>query len=302
MRFLLLLILFLPAGLAAQPAARPLALNHVIAWSFDHDGRRPVVYRAGPMTLTFRGERRHGEFTRLLLNVAQRGMAPVILHGDDVLGGDEQHVSVGRWDAHRQYVMLQSFSGGLHCCNQISLVLPIGRRLRVVDLGSWDGDYEEEAVRDLNHDGRLDFVFADNRFLYAFTPYAGSFAPPRVLNVVNGRVTDISANPAFRAVNEAAARDAREPCVHHDSQGDQNGACAAYVAAAARIGRFDAAWAEMLQSYQRDSNWELPTGCRIDDRNRLCPAADRIHYRNYPDALRHFLIRYHYIRSPSRQR
>jgi hypothetical protein len=88
----------------------------------------------------------------------------------------------------------------------------------------------------------------------------------------------------------------RERCVHPESQGNQNGACAAYVAAAARVGRFQAAWAEMLHSYQRDSNWDLPTGCRVDDRNRGCPPADIIHYRNYPDALRHFLIRLHYIR------
>jgi hypothetical protein len=301
MRLLLLLALLLPAGLAAQPVVRPLVLDHGVTWSFDHDGRRPVVYRAGSMTLTLRGVRR-GELTRLLLTVAQRGMAPVTLRGEEVFDSFEQHLRVGRWDAHSQYLMFQSFSGGAHCCNHISLVLPLRGRLRVVDLGSWDGDYEEEAVRDLNRDGRLDFVFADNRFLYAFTPYAGSYAPPQVLNVVNGRVIDVSANPAFRAMNEAAARDAREPCVHHDSQGDQNGACAAYVAAAARIGRFDGAWAEMLQSYQRDSNWELPAGCRIDDRNRLCPAADLIHYRNYPDALRHFLIRYQYIRSASRRR
>lgn len=295
MRLLLLLVLLLPTGVAAQLPARPLALDHVIAWSFDHDGRRPVVYRAGAMTLTLRGQR-HGEFARLLLTVAQRGMAPATVRGEEALSGFEQHVSVGRWEAHSQYLMLQSFTGGAHCCNHISLVISVGRRLRVVDFGLWDGDYEEEAVRDLNHDGRLDFVFADNNFLYAFVPYAASDAPPQIFNVVNGRIVDVTANPDFRALNEAAARDSRERCVHHDPGGDQNGACAAYVAAAARLGRFDAAWAEMLQSYQHDYNWELPTGCRIDDSNRPCPAADQIHYRDYPEALRHFLIRLHYIR------
>src|SRR3954466_12296060 len=140
MRFLLLLAIFLPAGLVAQPAARPLALNHVVSWSFDHDGRRPVVYRAGPMTLTFRGERRSRELTRLRLTVDQRGMVPVTLRGEEVQAGFEQQVSAGRWDAHSQYVMFQSFSGGAHCCTHISLVMPVGGRLRIVDLGSWDGD------------------------------------------------------------------------------------------------------------------------------------------------------------------
>ena len=74
MRLLVLLALLLPAGLAAQPAAQPLALDHVITWSFERDGRRPVVYRAGPMTLTLRGQRR-GEMSRLLVTVAQRDMA-----------------------------------------------------------------------------------------------------------------------------------------------------------------------------------------------------------------------------------
>jgi hypothetical protein len=176
------------------------------------------------------------------------------------------------------------------------LVVPVAGRLRVVDLGSWDGEYDDEPVRDLNHDGRLDFLVADDSFLYAFTPYAGSYTPPQILNVVIGRVIDVSANPDFRAVNEAAAHDLRDRCVNHEPGGGQNGACAAYVAAAARVGRFDAAWAEMLHSYERNSTWDLPTGCRVDDRVRGCPDADVIHYRDYPDALRHFLIRLHYIR------
>lgn len=295
MRFLLLLALFLPTGLAAQPRAHLLALDHAVVWTFDRDGRRPVVYRAGPVTLTLRGQRR-GDLTQLLLTVARRGMAPVTLRGEEVLGGFEQHVSVGRWDAHSQYVRLQSFSGGAHCCILVSLVMPVGGRLRVVELGAWDGEYDDEPVRDLNHDGRLDFLVADDSFLYAFAPYAGSYTPLQILNVVNGRVIDVSANPAFRTVNEATARELRERCVHSESSGSENGACAAYVAAAARVGRFDAAWAEMLHSYRRDSDWDLPTGCRVDDRDRGCPDADVIHYRDYPDALRHFLIRLHYIR------
>lgn len=295
MRLLFLLALLLPTGLTAQPAARSLALDHVIVWSIDRDGRRPVVYRAGPMTLTLRGQR-HGEMARLLLTVAQRGMAPVTLRGEETFGF-EQHVSVGRWDARSQYVMFQSFSGGAHCCIHISLVMPMRGRLHVVDLGFWDGDFDDEPVRDLNHDGRLDFVFVDNSFLYAFAPYAASYAPPQILNVMNGRVVDVSANPSFRALYEdSIAHDSREACVHSDPGGGQNGACAAYVAAAARVGRFDAAWAEMLHSYDRNSNWDLPTGCRVDDRARGCPHSDVIHYRDYPDALRHFLIRLHYIR------
>jgi hypothetical protein len=47
-------------------------------------------------------------------------------------------------------------------------------------------------------------------------------------------------------------------------------------AAAARGGRFDEAWAEMLREYDRDDRSSLPEGCRLAGRDEDCPEASEI--------------------------
>ena len=121
---------------------------------------------------------------------------------------------IGRWDAARRYVLFQSFSGGAHCCNQIQVVLPGAGRAMIVDLGAWDGDYIDPP-RDEDGDGTPDFVLYDNAFLYAFSSYAGSWAPPKILDIVDGVPTDVSTRPAFRALFEEDLTRARAACLDH---------------------------------------------------------------------------------------
>ena len=52
----------------------------------------------------------------------------------------------------------------------------------------------------------------------------------------------------------------------------------------------------MLRAYDRDSGWELPTGCRVAlNTNGECPPASVIRYTNFPDALRAFLVQEGYL-------
>ena len=71
--------------------------------------------------------------------------------------------------------------------------------------------------------------------------------------------------------------------------------CAAYVASAARLGRFDQAWSEMLRAYDRNSNWPLPGDCRVALVDYRCPEGQRTEYADYPEALRAFLVQQGYI-------
>ena len=65
----------------------------------------------------------------------------------------------------------------------------------------------------------------DDRFLYLFAPYVGSRAPPQILNVIDGKVVDVSRSPRYRTVFQADMDSAEQGCLQHD-----NGACAAFVA------------------------------------------------------------------------
>jgi len=294
--FVVALVLAAPA--AGQTATRTAAVGQNIDWSAEHDPR-PVTYEVGGFTLAMRsqsGGDDSPDMMHLALTVSMPGMAPVTVDGNDTPASYEHRVTIGNWDADTRYVLFQSFSGGAHCCTNFKAIIPENGRLHVIDLGDHDGDYLDRMPRDIDGDGRLDFVFPDGNFLYAFASYAESYPPPMVQNIVDDRLIDVSARPGFRSLFESALGDARTGCLHSEADTNPNGICAAYVAVAARLGRFDAAWAEMLNAYKRDSDWELPSGCRRTmPENEACPDADQIHYTDYPDALRHFLIEQHYI-------
>ena len=285
-----------PAAAAAQPVT--IAIGEPVDWSAAGDPD-PAHYRAGPLSLAVRGTKEADALVRPVLTVEISGLPPVEVQGSPTPPGFDHRIMVGAWDGERPYVLFQSFTGGAHCCNLIRLVVPEGGRLSVVDLGAWDGDYLDALPADLDGDGRLDFVFRDDRFLYAFASYAESFAPLMVLNVVDGRVEDVSDRPGFRPLFAQAMADARAYCAPPDRPGfdgpSSNGACAAFVAMAARAGRFDEAWAQMLAIYDRDSDWPLPQGCRTEPAMGECPAAELIVFDDYPAALRAFLVRHGYL-------
>lgn len=279
----------------AQPA-REVPVGTNIDWSHARDPER-VRYRSGDVTLSVRavtsGDDPDSRLARPVVTIQMQGFPPVEVEGSDTPASFDHRLAVGRWDAERPYVLFQTYTGGAHCCNQVYAVLPDGSRLRVVDLGEWDGGPSDTLPTDVDGDGRLDFVFSDNSFLYLFASYADSFAPPLILNIVDGRTEDVSDRPGFRPLFEQSMRESRAVCV--DPRRTPNGACAAYVASAARIGRFDEAWAEMLTHFDLNSTWELPAGCRQQRVASECPEPARITFGDYPSALRYFLVSAGYI-------
>ena len=291
-------LLFALFAAAAAPAQRVSSarIGENIDWSYAREPT-PVRYRVGEVELTIGGEpdRESPDLILPVLTVAMPGFAPVRVEGVPTAGMFEHRVTVGRWDAGRPFVQFQSFSGGAHCCNQVQIVYPEKDRLRLVELGEWDGGVRDDLPTDVDGDGRLDFEFVDNAFLYTFASYAESWAPPVVIDVVDGEVVDVSAEPRFRRVYEAFLPRVREACAGRDDGASPNGACPAYVAAAARLGRFDEAWADMLRAYDRDSEWPLPPGCKVASRDEPCPEGQEIPFDSYPDALRQFLVEQGYI-------
>ena len=68
---------------------------------------------------------------------------------------------------------------------------------RVLSLPMMDGDPDTGFPRDIDGDGMADIRRADDSFLYAFTSYAGSWAPPRLWNLRDGALVDVSAEPRY---------------------------------------------------------------------------------------------------------
>jgi hypothetical protein len=86
-------------------------------------------------------------------------------------------------------VLVDTFSGGAHCCTTTRVFTWNGTGYASTDIGWADATY---AVKDANGDGHPDLVGQDAGFAYAFTSYADSAFPPLVRQVDHGKVTDIT--------------------------------------------------------------------------------------------------------------
>jgi hypothetical protein len=288
------LFALLLAVAAAPPPAREAKPDARIEWTVGHYPRTTRL-RVGRVQLVLvpMWESRENDVVGLRLTILDPGRAPVTFDGERPGGAFTSIVTVGRWDsAGDRYVLLESFTGGAHCCDHLQLAVPEPGRFRTVDLGRCDGEKLREPPADLDGDGRVDFVVGDDSFLYRFGSYAESFAPAKILNVVGGRVTDVSAKPGFRSLFRREMRLARSGCVQAGNA--SNATCAGYAATAARAGLFNRAWAEILRVYDRADD-SYPDGCRVArDRKGDCPPS-QVRYRSYPQSLRAFLRSRGYI-------
>ncbi|WP_425230970.1 SHOCT domain-containing protein [Sphingomonas sp.] len=281
-----------PAPLPPDPGLPPLAPGETLTWTGATAGGT-VEREVGAMAVRIAATG-SGETTAPVVDVSY-GTASVRLTGDPGAPTAEHRITaVQNRAGAAPVVMLQSYTGGAHCCTHLQLAGLSGGQLRTVDLGAWDGD-SVTPPHDVSGDGVADFVLTDQSFLYAFAPYAMSASVPRVLNVTGGRVVDVSARPAFRRLFADAMRANGETCRGGGDGMTRNGACAAYVAAAARAGRLDRAWQEMVSAYDASVEWQLPAGCSVAVGTGECPADRQIQYQSYPDALAAFLKRHGYV-------
>jgi hypothetical protein len=122
-------------------------------------------------------------------------------------------------------VLVDTFSGGVHCCLTARLLTFDGTGYRPTDIAYRDVGYQ---LQDADGDGRPELVGYDPRFSEAFTAFAASAFPPQVFAVAAGKLVDVT-----RKVPRLARADARAQLrqVRSAKRGDDvRGALAAYVA------------------------------------------------------------------------
>jgi hypothetical protein len=291
MRYALLNLAILIAALAGGEAramipALTLPADRALPWTYRAQ-RRPLLYRWGDLLISIRARPARDGWIMPEVTVSQprpvmQGPQPpappeLTLRSLPTSPVYEHGLSVGRLDSEgHRFVMWQAYTGGAHCCFNIQLILPDGPERGVVSLGNFDMEMMTEIPADVDGDGRTDFVLRDNDFLYAFASFAGSFAPPQIWNVEGGRAVNVSAAPRYRALFAEAVAETRPICLDPRGGDDRNGACAAFVAAAARLGDFEEAWRAMLGGYDRreDAHPDGP----------------------FPQRLRAFLVAHGYLR------
>jgi hypothetical protein len=132
-------------------------------------------------------------------------------------------------------VVLTLFSGGAHCCTVLQIFSFNAAASSYVETERVIGDPDARIV-DLGHDGRFEFVTADDSFAYRFTDYAASGLPIEILAFAGGKFTDVTSRyPALVAKDAAFWLKAFKAMarVHYD---DSVGVIAAWAADEARLG------------------------------------------------------------------
>jgi len=276
-------------GAKPAPAEKVLKVGATVDWSPDKDVK-PLRFRAGSLSILVERVREDSGVAGPRVTLSASGKTSAVLEGERAGITFPSRISILRWDkAGAVAVLLESYSGGAHCCTVVQAAVPEGEGFRIVDLGAYDGEKLARRPTDWDGDGALDFFVTDDSFLYAFSGYAGSPPLPRILNIVGGKAVDVSDRPAFRPLFEQAMAGFRKDCAK-----GENGYCAAYAAAAARVGTFDTAWAKVLKQHDATSR-DWPNACKVAETENGCPEGQEIEYASYPEALRAFLVQHAYI-------
>ncbi|HEY9697096.1 MAG TPA: hypothetical protein V6D10_07525 [Trichocoleus sp.] len=180
-------------------------------------------------------------------------------------------------------VIVDSFSGGAHCCTSFAIYHWQDDQFKVAELNMLNG--RGGTFKDLDGDGTIELVSYDNSFLYAFSSYAGSSPPSLIFNLRNGELVDSTRQypDELRAVAWQMYQTVQEV---EQNEGEMNGVLAGYVAQKILLGEFEEGWNFMMARYDRNSDWGL-------DHYENGEMVGR--YPDFPTALKALLINRHYL-------
>jgi hypothetical protein len=158
--------------------------------------------RAGNVTGTFTFQGKVPNFHGLRLTIARSG---TVVYDQPVLAqlcgklcwplsGLSRHPSIHVVDLEHTGepdVVLDLYSGGAHCC-VVEQVFSFAVASSTY-IGT-ERDFGDAGARivDLRHDGRFEFLSADDSFAYRFTDYAASGLPIQILTFAAGRFVDVT--------------------------------------------------------------------------------------------------------------
>ena len=186
-------------------------------------------------------------------------------------------------------IFVTHWTGGAHCCVEATVFSETDDSWRALDVGAFDGDPESLAPQDIDGDGQGEIATYDNAFLYRFTSYAGSYAPPQIFGIRDGKITDVTGEPGFAAYlrNDLAEMEEMPDASEDAGSGsERNSWLAAYTAILLRLGEADP-FARADSDYDTVSEWGL-VSCADPAKEYDCPE-DQKRLTPFPEALRSLL-------------
>lgn len=226
----------------AQPVlgqTQQLVPGTIIDWSGDE----ALSFAVGDITLDIAVSGTEGDSVATL-TVEKPGVAAAHVSESTVGTGWGRIGVIPFDDAGTPSVIYGVFSGGAHCCTQLSAITEVDGRFVVSPIASVDTDAIEPS--DIDGDGTMELDLPDDRFNYVFDSFAGSRPPRLVYKARNGEVYDASAEVRYAPLYE---RDLAETHAVCSGEGPwPYAACAAMLASAARLGRFEEFYGPMAEA------------------------------------------------------
>ncbi|MEO5938595.1 MAG: hypothetical protein ABIQ43_06245 [Sphingomonas sp.] len=283
MRWLIGLSGLLAIGAAAAPAPRTIAPATFVEWKAENG---PRSFRSGDVTVRVAVSGKDGD-SPPAMTISAPGVPALRIVNDDSIAHYASTIAIGPLvRGQPSSVVVQTYTGGAHCCMHVAVALRSGKTFRLIDLGEWDGN-GVAWPKDVSGDGIADFQFVDNAFLYAFGSYADSWPPPLIMTIRAGKAVNVSTEPAYRPLFEANMARAGKACFAADAN-FAGGPCAGFLAAAARLGEFEAAWAKVART-TIPAQAGFPDNCQEQPPPNPC-------YRDFATGVRAFLHKQGYLR------
>jgi len=119
-------------------------------------------------------------------------------------GPRQSSVHVVDLESHAQpAVVIDLFTGGAHCCEIEQVYSFDPSRMSYVKTERSFGN-AGDVLKDLGHDGRFEFVGADDAFFYEFTSYAASGAPIQIWSFSANRFVNVTRRYPHQISSDAA--------------------------------------------------------------------------------------------------
>jgi hypothetical protein len=88
-------------------------------------------------------------------------------------------------------VVLDLYSGGAHCCTIEEVFSYDATTNTYSEVEHNFGNYGD-VLKDISHDGRTEFIGADDAFAYLYTSFAGSGLPIRIFSFTGGKFVPVT--------------------------------------------------------------------------------------------------------------
>jgi proprotein convertase P-domain-containing protein len=167
----------------------------------------------------------------------------------DCVGSRPTAVKIRDLDGGDPEVLVDLYTGGAHCCVE-TIVLRWNGHGYSHDVEGF-GNFGYKLV-DLDHDGLPELSAFDERFIYTFTAYVFSYAPPWIADYRAGRLVNVTRRfPAVIEKNAAYALKQFAKLKKPSSGFDPRAFVAVYVADQYLLGRPDVAQKALADAVRR---------------------------------------------------